>query len=90
MNIYFNQEHQTFRNSVRQFIQSRVLPEAPIWEKQGKIPRSIWREMGELGYLGINFSEKYGGSEADFFFTVVFLEELGRSGFGGFAAAITV
>ena len=43
-----------------------------------------------MGYLGINFSEKYGGSEADFFFTVVFLEELGRSGFGGFAAAITV
>lgn len=86
--IYLKEEHHQFRESVREFFAAEV--DGETWEKQGSIPREIWTKMGELGFLGINFSEKYGGAEADMFYTVVFLEELGRAGYGGFGAAVGV
>ncbi|MGK5091231.1 acyl-CoA dehydrogenase family protein [Deltaproteobacteria bacterium TL4] len=88
--LYFTEEHEIFRDSVRQFITKEALPHAEEWEKTGQIPRKIWEKMGELGYLGLCHSEKYGGTEADFFFSIVFLEELSRSGMGGFSAAFSV
>ncbi len=90
MSIYFDSSHQDFRRSVRSFIDKKVKPFANQWENDTKIPREIWQEMGELGFLGINFAEEFGGSDADFFYSAVFLEELGRCGFGGFAAAVSV
>jgi alkylation response protein AidB-like acyl-CoA dehydrogenase/putative sterol carrier protein len=88
--LYFTEEHESFRQSVRKFIESEVLPYADDWERNERIPREIWTKMGEMGFLGINYPEAYGGTEADFFFSVVFLEEIGRSGYGGFAAAVGV
>lgn len=87
---YFTEDHALFRQSVRQFIETEVVPHASEWENQQQIPRHIWQRMGELGFLGINLPEKYGGSEADFFYSVVFLEELSRCTMGGFAAAVSV
>ena len=79
-----------FRHTVRQFIEKEVAPHAEEWEKNQRIPHSIWNRMGELGFLGINYPEQYGGTEADFFYSVVFLEEIPRSTMGGFAAAVSV
>lgn len=87
---YFKEEHVLFRQSVREFLQNEVRPHTGEWEQQQQIPRAIWRRMGELGFLGINFPVQYGGSGADFFYSVVFLEELGRLAPGGFAAAVAV
>jgi alkylation response protein AidB-like acyl-CoA dehydrogenase/putative sterol carrier protein len=87
---YLNQDHEFFRQSVRKFIETEVTPYVSEWEKEEKIPRSIWKRMGELGFLGINYEEKYGGQNADFFYSVVFLEELSRCTSGGFAAAVGV
>lgn len=87
---YFHEDHHLFRQSVRDFIATEVRPYINEWEEQKKIPRSLWEKMGEMGYLGICHDEAYGGMEADFFFSVVFLEELARSGSGGFSAAISV
>lgn len=87
---YFTQDHELFRQTVREFLKNEVKPHADEWEQAQRIPRSIWQKMGELGFLGINFPEKYGGAEADFFYSVVFLEELGRTALGGFAAAVAV
>lgn len=86
----FNQEHQLFRESLRAFLEKEALPHLPNWEKEGRIPASVWKEMGEMGFLGLNYPEQYGGINADFFYSVVFLEELGRLGYGGFAAALGV
>ncbi len=88
--LYFNSEHETFRTTVRQFVEKEVAPHADIWEREQRIPRSIWKRMGELGFLGINHPEAYGGTAADFFYSVVFLEELNRSTMGGFSAAVSV
>lgn len=88
MSIYFQAEHHQFREQVRRFFDQAV--DAEAWERDGRIPRHIWTQMGELGYLGIALPERYGGTEADFFYAAVFLEELGRTGLGGFAAAVGV
>lgn len=87
---YFQAEHQLFRESIRQFVEKEIVPNADKWEKEEKIPREIWRELGKMGFLGINYAEKYGGVAADFFYSVVFLEEISRSTIGGFAAAVSV
>lgn len=88
--LYFTTDHEMFRHTVRQFIEKEVVPNAEEWEKNQRIPRSIWSRMGDLGFLGINYPEKYGGTGADFFYSVVFLEEIPRSTMGGFAAAVSV
>ncbi len=87
---YFNQDHQLFRQSVRQFIEKEVIPNASTWESERQIPKSIFQKMGDLGYLGINFSEDYGGTNADLWYSVVFLEEIARSTMGGFSTAVSV
>lgn len=87
---YFTEDHEIFRNTVNQFIQKEVVPFSEEWENKEKIPRNIWEKMGENGFLGINFPSKYGGSEADFFYSVVFLEELSKCTMGGFSAAVSV
>lgn len=87
---YFTPEHDAFRATVRQFIAREVLPAAAQWEKDEQIPRSMWKRLGELGFLGINYPEDMGGTGADFFYSVVFLEDLARSNSSGFAAAVSV
>ncbi|MGA7617393.1 MAG: acyl-CoA dehydrogenase family protein [Thermoanaerobaculia bacterium] len=88
--VYFSEDHETFRRSVRDLVESEITPHAEEWEAAQRIPPEIWRRMGELGFLGIMIPEKWGGSGADVFFALAFLEELPRSRMGGFTAAVTV
>ncbi len=87
---YFNEDHVLFRQSVKDFVDREVRPHIEEWEKQEQIPRAVWKKMGDLGFLGLNYPEKYGGSEADFFYSVAFVEELARCGAAGLPAAVSV
>jgi len=89
-NPYFTEEHEMLRSTIRRFIADRVLPHADQWEEDGFTPREILREMGDLGLLGIRYDSRHGGSELDTLATVVLAEELGRSGYGGFAVTVLV
>ena len=86
--MYFTEEHNFFRNSLQDFLQKEVVPHIEVWEKTGKIDRFIWRKFGDMGFLGINYPEAYGGLNLDLFYTVILLEELQKINSGGFAAAI--
>ena len=88
--LYFSDEHHLFRQTVRQFIDTEVVPHTDDWETNRRIPVSIFRRMGELGYLGLPFATEFGGVDADFWYSVVFLEELARCGMGGFTTAVSV
>jgi acyl-CoA dehydrogenase len=54
------------------------------------IPREVFKRMGELGFLGINFPDSVGGTNNDFWYTVAYLEELANNTCAGFAAAVSV
>jgi len=86
--LYFTEEHQLFRASLRDFLQKEVVPNIDKWEKTGTIERFIWKKFGDMGFFAINYPEAYGGMNLDLFYTVIFLEELQRINSGGFAAAM--
>ncbi len=79
-----------FRASVRSFVEHEVMPHGEAWEAAGRIPKTIWRWMGELGLLGVEYDEKYSGAGADFLTGAVLHEECARSRCGSFAMAVGV
>lgn len=90
LSYYFTEEHEMFRKSIQDFLKSEALPYIDQWEADGKIPREFWRKFGEMGYFGLSFPEQYGGSNLDFFYTVVMLEEVSKVFSGGFAITAAV
>ncbi|PRP67273.1 acyl-CoA dehydrogenase family protein [Nonlabens agnitus] len=87
---YFTEEHNFFRQSFRDFLNKEVVPHVDRWEETGQIDREIFKKMGDMGYFGLYYPEEYGGLDLDFFYTVIFLEEMQRVNSGGFAAAMWV
>ncbi|ENQ3079114.1 acyl-CoA dehydrogenase family protein [Bacillus cereus] len=77
---YLEEEHHIFRDAFRKFLEKEAYPHYNQWEKDGIIPRSLWRKMGESGFLCPMVEEKYGGAEADFGYSVVINEELEKVG----------
>ena len=67
-----------FRDSVREFADARVRPLVREMDEQAKIPRSLVDQLFELGVMGIEVPEAYGGSGGRFFHSVLAVEELSR------------
>jgi len=86
----FSDHHEMFRQSVRAFVRKEVEPHVEEWEQAGQIPKSIWPRLGALGFLGVEYDERYGGAGADFLTTAVLCEEMGRSGCLSLAMAVGV
>ena len=86
--MYFTEEHNTFRESFKEFLKKEVTPYVDKWEEDGKVDPAIWKKFGKMGYFGLIYPEKYGGLELDLFYTVIFLEELQKVNSGGFAASM--
>ncbi|MDO6492746.1 MAG: acyl-CoA dehydrogenase family protein [Cellulophaga sp.] len=86
--MYFTEEHQLFRESLKEFLKKEVVPNIDKWEESGTIDRSIWKKFGDMGYFGLASPEEYGGLDLDLFYTIIFLEELQKINSGGFAAAM--
>jgi acyl-CoA dehydrogenase len=86
----FQEHHEMFRQAVRAFVEKEVTPHVEAWEAAGQIPKAIWRRMGELGFLGVEYDERYGGAGADFLTTAVLCEEAARSRSASFAMALGV
>ena len=86
----FNEQHDMFRQAVRAFVDKEVAPHVEEWEQAGQIPKSIWPRMGALGFLGVEYDEKYGGAGADFLTSAVIHEEMSRSRSASLAMAVGV
>jgi len=80
---FFSPEHEQFRESVRRFVESELVPHHLEWENAGVVPREIWRKAGELGMLCPSIPEEYGGFGGDWLYNVVVIEELARHGISG-------
>ena len=81
---YFTNEHDLFRESLRDFLNKEVKGNIEKWEFDQKIPKEIWKKMGDQGFLGLCYPEKYGGANLDFFFDVILFEEMSKMNSGGF------
>jgi acyl-CoA dehydrogenase len=76
----FDEDHEAFRGTVRQFFGKEVAPEFPEWEKAGHPPRSFYTRAGELGIIGLQVPEEYGGGGMDSYkFNAIVTEESVRS-----------
>ncbi|PWW59444.1 acyl-CoA dehydrogenase family protein [Actinokineospora spheciospongiae] len=82
--VHLTPAHEEFRAGVRATLAAHVLPHLPDWERARAIPRDAWERLGSWGYLGLLHTTD------DLFRSVVLLEELGRTGYSGFRAAVAV
>ncbi|MFO8057412.1 MAG: acyl-CoA dehydrogenase family protein [bacterium] len=87
---YFSEEHNIFRQQLRNFIERELAPHADEWEEAGMFPREVFKKLGDLGCLGLRYPEKWGGMEGDYWYTVVLNEELPRCLNAGVALSIMV
>ncbi|OLL19118.1 MULTISPECIES: acyl-CoA dehydrogenase family protein [unclassified Rhodococcus (in: high G+C Gram-positive bacteria)] len=77
----FTQEHDEFRSMLRDFIDREVLPHQAEWDALGRPPREFFQRLGELGVLGIQVPEEFGGGgESSFKYNAIVFEEVARAG----------
>jgi alkylation response protein AidB-like acyl-CoA dehydrogenase len=74
----FTPEHETFRDSVRRFLEAEVKPHDEKWQEQGYVDKAVWKKAGANGLLCLSMPEQYGGSGADKLFSMVLIEEQAR------------
>ncbi len=86
----YTHEHQIFRDSIRKFVESAVMPRVDSWEHAGDFPSEIFRELGAQGFLGILIPEALGGVGGDYALAGAWCEEFGRVPSVGFAIAVNM
>ena len=86
----YTQEHDELRESVRRYVDKELRPHVDEWEEAGYFPDDVFRRCGELGFLGLHYPERWGGSGGDLTSGLVFVEELARCGCGGVPMALSV
>src|SRR5271166_4624185 len=69
----------TVRDQVRRFAQERLAPRAHEIDRSNLFPRDLWREMGELGFLGLTVSGEDGGAGLGYLAHTVAMEEISRA-----------
>ncbi|MDX9993104.1 MAG: acyl-CoA dehydrogenase [Anaerolineales bacterium] len=69
-------EHKMLRDATRDFAQKEIAPIAAEFDESGEFPAKTVKKMGEMGLMGIEVPEKYGGSEMDSLAYVLALEEI--------------
>jgi len=84
----FTADHDTFRQTFRQFIDREIRPHQERWRGQGQVDREIWRKAGSQGFLCPWMDEKYGGAGGEFLHSVIVMEELARAYESGFAMSL--
>jgi alkylation response protein AidB-like acyl-CoA dehydrogenase len=76
----YTQDHEDFRAVVRDFIANEVSPYYEQWEAANRVPRELFRRLGELGVMGFGIPEEYGGpGETSYKYQTVITEETARA-----------
>ena len=79
-----------FRDSLNRFLDQKVAPFYSAWEQAGIIPRKLWRDMGDAGFLCVDIDEAYGGCGGDFALSALVVQVLSMRGFAALATNVSV
>jgi alkylation response protein AidB-like acyl-CoA dehydrogenase len=74
-----NTEHEMIRQTARDFAQKQIAPIAAEFDESGEFPSATIKKMGELGFMGIEVPEEYGGAGMDTLSYVLALEEISKA-----------
>jgi alkylation response protein AidB-like acyl-CoA dehydrogenase len=72
----FTEEHEMIRQTAREFAQKEIAPIAAQFDESGEFPFETIKKMGEMGFMGIEVPEEYGGAGMDTLAYVLALEEI--------------
>jgi alkylation response protein AidB-like acyl-CoA dehydrogenase len=85
----FTDEHEQLRESITAFAKKELAPHAEEWEET-TFPDSVFRRMGELGFLGLDKPVEYGGQGGDYYSALVLAEAIVHARSGGLAMGLAV
>ncbi|MBM4269642.1 MAG: acyl-CoA dehydrogenase, partial [Deltaproteobacteria bacterium] len=88
--VYGTPDHEVFRATVRRFVEDELRPRAREFDAMGRIDKSLFRRMGELGMLGIRYEPRWGGAGLDWSYSAVMFEEIARCDNAGVSMGISV
>jgi alkylation response protein AidB-like acyl-CoA dehydrogenase len=78
MDFELSDEQRQIRSTLAEFAEHEIKPYSAKWDKEDTFPRHVVEKLGELGFLGVAFPEKYGGGGADTLSQVLVVEGLAR------------
>lgn len=81
LDFSFTVEQDYFRKMLKEFAKEELLPNYTRWDREGTMPRHLWKKLAELGVNGLRIPVEFGGSEADCVTTGIAAEEIGRGDF---------
>ncbi len=79
MRFDLGEDVDALRDMTHRWAQGRVKPLAADIDRTNDFPADLWREMGELGLLGITIPEAYGGADMGYLAHTVAIEEVARA-----------
>jgi len=81
MDFAFTPEQEELIRTLRVFARKELAPRSARWDKTGEFPWEVWRQMGELGLLGLRAPAEFGGQDADLMTMGIATEEISRGDF---------
>jgi alkylation response protein AidB-like acyl-CoA dehydrogenase len=79
MSLQLSQEHEDIRRTVREFARKEILPVAAHFDETGEFPLAVVRKMGQIGLMGIEIPEEYGGAGLDTIAYALTMEEVAKA-----------
>ena len=87
----YDEEHDLFRDSFRRFCEKELAPNNDEWERAGIVPKDVFAQAGQHGFVGMAIPEEYGGGgNDDFRYNAIIAEELQRSGLNAAGLGLTL
>ena len=86
--LTYTEAHQRFRERLREFCETEIVPQVEQWEVDHIVPKEIWQKMGRGGFLCPTLPAEYGGIGGDFIHSLIVTEELSRTMQTGLAAGL--
>lgn len=87
--LAYDADLELFRDNFKRFMGEHIAPHYDQWEREGIMPRSVWNQLGENGYLCVDVPEEYGGYGVPTHYSLMLVEESARAGFCALSTAIS-